>query len=405
MVHSKSVKQAGGPATYSTAAAKVVKGELPIRLRKVMGQAGALCGAVDNVNAHSLAVLLFPGSALFGIVWLALFVFAIELAQPVGILVAPPFAGSVGSILVISLALGFALLTCTCESIRLSFVGIKMLTCGRLPLLTLATSLRIEYASIYSRLALPFHVRCLFGSVSSCLINWSLFTRFYLIGACRLRQGLNPSFFLLSVVPLHSLAGFARSAKIAKGPIGEVITDAKKLFGSRLLFQADAANLEAFFGHKLFALGEASACYADREKPIVMPDVAVKVVGVSRQPFLAFTALLEAGADLPWGRWWVNLLPLSARLCSYAALADVIKARWLAFLPMEIFSRSRQQLLAFAALLMGYIWGMIRHGNSLLSAIVLSGGADNTARSPLTPTHYTTFRPRPMLQEAYPCNL
>lgn len=238
MVHRKRVKQAGGPATYSTAAAKVVKGELPIGLSKVTGQANAPCSAIDNVNAHSIAVLLFPGSTLSWIVWFALLVFAVELAQQVGILVAPPFVGSVSAILAFPLALGFALLARVHESISLRFTGVKILSRCRLPLLALAASLRVGYASVYGRLAFLSPVRHLFRSISYYLGNGHLFTRFDLAWA-------------------RWLGRFALSASVMKagrrrGSSPEVVfVSLKSLLASSALLELDRRRLNA---SRLFSL-------------------------------------------------------------------------------------------------------------------------------------------------------
>lgn len=370
MVHSKCMKQAGGPATNGAATAEVVKGELPILRREVMGQVSALSSAIGDVNAHPVAVFLFPDPTLFWIVWLAPLVFSIELAQKTDILIAPSFMCSVGAILAVSLVLLLALLTCILESVWHSFASAKIFVRGRFPFLAPTAPLGIGYPSIYGGLSLHFFIRRLFslGTLRALLLRWLASSACVVqsgrrrvsapkvfFGSLKMlsansalleldRGGLNPALFFLLVISIHSLAGFACSTKIAKGAMSEISFDSKEFFGSRLLFSANATYLKAISGGKLLALGESSARYADIQETVSASNV-----------------------------------------------------------PMKVFSCGRQPVLTFAALLLGYIWSMIAHGISPSLTSVRAAGLLKTvaAVSYCVDLNYSTFTRNVQLQGAY----
>lgn len=103
-----------------------------------------------------------------------------------------------------------------------------------------------------------------------------------------------------------------------------------------------------------------------------------------------------------------QLSGLTLALCAgFARLARIAQPVAVGCTASKIFSRGRQQLLAFAALLMGYIWGMISHVDMRASNAFISLTRDvrSVAWSPHVDPNYSTLGRKWQLQEAYSCSL
>jgi len=185
MISRYRVEQPRWPTANSAAAAKVIKGKMPIFFREIMGKARPLRPAIAGVRSKLVAVAFLPPSTRVWVVGVTLLCLSVDLAVVLAVAVAPPSMVLVNPLSVVSLVFRSACFTRRLEPVGLSTMPVEIFSRGRQPVLTF-TALLLGY--IWSMIG---HVMRSFvafdraaglssaiAAVSYCVdLNYSTFTR------------------------------------------------------------------------------------------------------------------------------------------------------------------------------------------------------------------------------------
>jgi hypothetical protein len=162
----------------------------------------------------------------------------------------------------------------------------------------------------------------------------------------------------------------------------------QRCFAGKSLSALGALDITATVSIAVFARVEPLVASVGALLSAVILFVATELAILAREYFAAFRARQRCS---------------SGRHCASASASFAFRLQSVThkLVSVEVLRRSWLEYTAFAALLLGYIWGMIRHGSSPFSTVILTGGASDAARSPHVDPNCTTFRPHRMLQGAY----